>query len=420
MNKFIKSVIFVLISAASIAATAQNTLPYQMPQRIKYGEGTGATYLDKANGSWQNCISAEPGAQDSTCVVPYRSGVAAGLATITASFSKANPSTTSTGTKLIWATANAVRLTVNCAGVATYSNSNAPLQNNPSVTTLTSTTAGAVTCLLTAYNSDNEPTSTTVTATFVLPVPLTLSAGFSPASTYVGGAGSSLVWTTTGAKNVYVDACTGLHAGSFGPGYVPLQAAVNAHHFPAPPTSTGQVTCAMRATNDEDQTVYSTAVLNFVMPPPPSVSGSYNPPNINVGQQSQLLYSSANAVYVGLVCSGINWLAVASPSMALNQNWYWFAETWNNPGTQECGIQAINQAGQSIIQYFSLVVAPIGIPASGGGSNGSTTNPAAGMVYNCLTNGYESAATFDYSISCGGQPTSDDGSSPSSDGDGDG
>lgn len=49
MNKFIKSLIFVLTAAAAIAATAQNTLPYQMPQRIKYGEGTGASYLDKAD-----------------------------------------------------------------------------------------------------------------------------------------------------------------------------------------------------------------------------------------------------------------------------------------------------------------------------------------------------------------------------------
>lgn len=393
-----------------------------VPERIKIGSGASAYYLDPNTqySNWQNCTTGI-GAQDSTCVVPYRYGVAAGLATITASFSKANPTTTGTGTKLIWTSTNAARLTVNCSGVATYVNANAPLQNSPaaaSIVTLTSPTVGVVSCLLTAYNSDNEPTSTTVTATFVLPVPLTLTAGFSPATTYAGGAGSSLVWTSTGAKNVYVEACTGLHAGSFGPGYVPLQAAVNVHRFPARPTSPGQVTCAMRATNDEGQTVYSTAVLNFVMPPAPSVSGSYNPPNINVGQQSQLLYSSSNAVYVGLVCTGINWLAVASPSMFLNQNWYWFTETWNNPGTQDCGIQAINQAGQSIIQYFSLVVAPTGNTASGGGPQGSTSNPAAGMVYNCQTNSYESAATFDYSINCGAQPTSsDDGPSAAAPGD---
>lgn len=86
MKQFIKSLILtVVVAATAMAATAQNTLPYLMPQRIKQGEGASATYLDKANGSWQNCTSAEPGAQDSTCVVPYRKGVAAGLATITAS-----------------------------------------------------------------------------------------------------------------------------------------------------------------------------------------------------------------------------------------------------------------------------------------------------------------------------------------------
>lgn len=352
-----------------------------VPERIKIGSGASAYYLDPNTqySNWQNCTTGI-GAQDSTCVVPYRYGVAAGLATITASFSKTNPTTTGTGTKLVWTTTNAVRLTVNCSGVASYANANAPLQNSPasaSIVTLTSPTAGLVSCLLTAYNSDNEPTSTTVTATFVLPVPLTLTASFSPTTAYAGGSGSSLIWTTTGAKDVYVEACIGTLTDPFGPGYLPLQGSPNAYKFTRRSTP-GVVTCAFRATNDQGQTVYSTATLTFVMPPPPSVSGGYSPANITAGQQSQLLYSSANAVYVGLVCTGLSGFAVNSPSLYLNQNWYFFAETWNNAGTQDCGIQAINQAGQSIVEYFTLVVAPVGNTASGGGSRGSTTVPPVG------------------------------------------
>jgi hypothetical protein len=414
MNKFIRSLILVLATTTAFFAAAQNTntLPYQMPNRIKYGEGASATYLDKANGSWQNCTSAEPGAQDSTCVVPYRKGVAAGLATVTASFSTANPSTTSTGTKLIWTTANAVRLTVNCTGVATYANANAPLQNSPSTVILTSPTAGAVSCLLVAYNSDNEPTSTTVTATFVLPVPLTLTAGFSPATAYVGGTGSSLVWTTTGAKDVYVAACTGMQTGGFGPGYITLQGVANTYVFTRQ-SNPGQITCLVRATNDEGQAVYSNAVLNFVMPPPPNVNGGYNPPNINVGQQSQLIYNSENAVYVGLVCTGLSGVSVSSPSLYLNQAWYFFTETWSNAGTQDCGIQAINQAGESIVAYFRLVVAPVATVASGGGSTGITTDPNAG-VDPC---GLYISGTIGV---CGTDSVSNDDGPAATDGDGDG
>jgi hypothetical protein len=291
-----------------------------VPERIKIGSGASAYYLDPTTqySNWQNCTTGI-GAQDSTCVVPYRYGVAAGLATITASFSKTNPTTTGTGTKLIWTTTNAARVTVSCTGVATYANANAPLQNSPaaaSIVTLTSPTAGAVSCLLTAYNSDNEPTSTTVTATFVLPTPLTLTASFSPATTYVGGAGSSLVWTTTGAKDVYINACSGMQTGSFGPGYIALQGAANTYVFTRQ-HNPGQINCQLRATNDEGQTVFANVQLNFIMPPPPTVSSMYNPPNINVGQQSQLLYSSSNAVYIGIVCSGLSGFGVSNPSLFL-------------------------------------------------------------------------------------------------------
>jgi hypothetical protein len=356
--------VFVVSTVASTVAIAQSTLPYQMPQRIKRGEGASALYLDKAAGSWQNCTSSEPGAQDSTCVVPYRYGVAAGLATINASFTKTSPFIGSTGTSPRWNTTNAISLTVSCTGVASYANANAPLQASPSGVTLNSATAGAVTCIFTAMNSDNEPTTVAITANFTAPIPPTLNVGFTRPNFDVGTGGSQIYWTSANAQTLYVS-CSGYN---WGPGYIALQG--NPSGVTMERDTTGSIVCTFTATNEVGQTATQTAVANVTRPPPPSVNGAYSPANIEAGQQSQLLYSSANATVLNIVCNGLEFAAVQTPSMILNQPWYWFAQTWPNPGTQSCGIAAYNSLGEVAIVEFSLEVAPVGSWASGGGTSG--------------------------------------------------
>ncbi len=341
-----------------------------VPQRIKIGSGPSAYYLDPTTqySSWDKCTTGV-GAQDCTCVVPYRYGVAAGLATITASFSRTSPVIGGTGTSPRWTTTNAVSLTVNCAGVATYNNANAPLQANPSGINFNSATAGPVTCVLTALNSDNEPTTATITATFVPPTSPTLQVGFTRPNFNVGTGGSQIYLATQNTKTLYV-ACTGFN---WGPGYIGLQG--NPSGVTMDRTTTGIISCTFTATNEIGQTATATATANVVRPPPPSVSGFYNPANITAGQQSQLIYSSANAVSLGLVCSGLDGFAVRDPSLYLNQSSYFFSQTWNKPGTQECGIAATNSLGEISYEYFSLVVAPAGFTPTGGGSSGETSYP---------------------------------------------
>jgi hypothetical protein len=116
-----------------------------------------------------------------------------------------------------------------------------------------------------------------------------------------------------------------------------------------------------------------------------------------------LLYSSANATVLGIVCNGLEFVAAQSPSLILNQSWYWFAQTWSNPGTQSCNIHAHNSLGEVAVVLFDLVVAPAGNSASGGGTSGMSvyttgtidptgpnassgrpqgyTDPSTGLVY---------------------------------------
>lgn len=344
--------------------------PMFVPERIKIGTGSTAYYLDPTTqySSWDKCTSGI-GAQDSTCVVPYRYGVAAGLATITASFSKTSPFINSTGTSPRWTTTNAVSLTVNCSGVATYNNANAPVQANPSGVTLNSAVAGPVTCVLTALNSDKEPVSLTITANFTAPIPPTIQAGFVRPNFNAGTGGSEIYWATQNTKTVYVT-CSGFN---WGPGYVGLQG--NPSGVRMDRDTTGAISCTFTATNEIGQTATATATANVVRPPPPWVSAQYSPANIVAGQQSQLLYNSGNAVSLGLVCSGLQWFAVRDPSLLLNQSWYFFTETWPDPGTQECGIAAHNSLGEVSYAYFTLVVAPAGFKPTGGGSAGATLYP---------------------------------------------
>ena len=356
--------------------TYSDVNPMFVPERIKIGAGATAYYLDptKEYSSWDKCTSGI-GAQDSTCVVPYRYGVAAGLATITASFTQPSPFVGGAGTSPRWTTTNAVSLTVNCSGVASYNNANAPLQANPSGIIFNSAVAGPVSCVLTAMNSDNEPTTVTITANFTMPIPPTIQAGFVRPNFDVGTGGSPIYWATQNTKTVYVT-CSGFN---WGPGYVVLQG--NPSGVTMDRDTTGSISCTFTATNEIGQTATATATANVVRPPPPWVSAGYSPANIVAGQQSQLLYNSGNATVIGLVCDGLQFAAVQTPSMLLNQPWYWFTQTWPSPGTQSCGISAHNSLGEVAIVYFDLVVAPVGVTPSGGGTSGMTVmdpgNPGA-------------------------------------------
>lgn len=142
-------------------------------------------------------------------------------------------------------------------------------------------------------------------------------------------------------------------------------------------STTGSISCTFTATNDVGQTASASATANVTRPPPPWVTGAYSPANIEAGQQSQLLYNSGNATVIGLVCDGLSFAAVQTPSMLLNQAWYWGMQTWSTPGTQSCGISAHNSLGEVAIVYFDLVVGPAGFAApSGGGSDGQLSYPA--------------------------------------------
>jgi hypothetical protein len=89
-----------------------------------------------------------------------------------------------------------------------------------------------------------------------------------------------------------------------------------------------------------------------------------------------LPYSSANATVVGIVCDGLEFAALQTPSMLLNQSWYWNMQTWSTAGTQSCGISAHNSMGEVAIVMFDLVVGPAGFGApSGGGSDAALTYP---------------------------------------------
>ncbi len=364
-----------------------------VPSRIKVGEGASAYYLDPTtdNSNWENCVSGI-GTQDSTCVVPYRYGVAAGLATITADFTRANPVVGGAGTALRWTTTNAVSLNVTCTGVATYGPAAILLQGNPSGITLNSAAAGTVNCVYVARNSDNEPTTVTASVTFVNPVPLTLTSGFSVMNPLVGGAGTSPIWTSTGAEKVYVSGCTGLPSGAgWGPGYVPLQGVAGATVFKFG-TTPGTVTCNYVATNELGQSVTSTSSVTFVMPPPPTVNIWFDPPAIREGESSTLRYSTGNAVYAGIMCSGVGFVSAGQvPAAFLNQQWYWFPITFSTQGVQRCGIHAYNQAGQLAWLDVDLYIHPISVavptspPPSGGvvnwgspGDGGGADGPGAG------------------------------------------
>lgn len=185
----------------------------------------------------------------------------------------------------------------------------------------------------------------------------------------VGTGGSQIYWATQNSKTLYVS-CTGFN---WGPGYIGLQG--NPSGVTMDRTTTGSISCTFTATNEIGQTATATATANVVRPPPPSVSGYYSPANITAGQQSQLIYSSANAVSLGLVCGGLDGFAVRDPSLYLNQSWYFFSQTWNNPGTQDCGIDAHNSLGEVSYAHFTLSVAPAGFTPSGGGADGAILLP---------------------------------------------
>ena len=224
-------------------------------------------------------------------------------------------------------------------------------------------------------NSDKEPVSLTITATFSAPIPPTIQAGFIRPNFDVGTGGSPIYWATQNAAKVYVT-CSGFN---WGPGYVGLQG--NPSGVIMDITYTGTISCTFTATNEVGQTASATATANVTRPPPPWVNAGYSPANIVAGQQSQLLYDSGNATVIGLVCNGLQFVAVQTPSMILNQPWYWFAQTWPNPGTQSCNIHAHNSLGEVAVVTFDLVVAPAGFAPSGGGTSGMTvmdpSNPGA-------------------------------------------
>lgn len=339
-----------------------------VPSRIKVGEGASAYYLDPTtdNSNWENCVSGI-GTQDSTCVVPYRYGVAAGLATITADFTRANPVVGGAGTALRWTTTNAVSLNVTCTGVATYGPAAIPLQGNPSGITLNSATAGTVNCVYVARNSDNEPTTVTASVTFANPVPPTVTASFTNPNPWYGVDTTRATWGTTNASSLRV-ACTGA---SWNSNNLLLQSGSSNVSFNASTSGPGTISCLFTATNEIGQTAQTTATATFAVVPAPTANLWFSPASIKEGESSSVNWSTTNAVYAGIVCSGveINYAGVTTP----NQTWYWNPITFPTAGQQQCGIRSINAAGVQVFTNATLYIYAASQSLGGSPANSTTT-----------------------------------------------
>jgi hypothetical protein len=334
---------------------ATSVTPMFVPERIKIGAGASAYYLDPTteNSSWADCKSGI-GTQDSTCVVPYKYGVAAGLATITAGFTKANPVVGGTGTSPKWNSTNATSVSVACTGAATWGPGPIPVQGNPSGVTFNSPVPGTVTCVYTALNSDNEPTTTTATATFSNPLPPTIAANFTDPNPIVGGAGTSLRWNSTNAASVYIQ-CPGY---PYGPGYIPLQGNPSGVTFNNP---AGTITCNFTATNVVGATATTTASVTFTNPPLASLNAYFDPPAITAGESSTLHWGSGGAISVGMVCGGVGF--AGAWQQPINQTGY-FPFYYSAAGVENCTFGAVNPIGEVTQVDMQLNVFPAGTPAA--------------------------------------------------------
>lgn len=388
---------------------ATSVTPMFVPERIKIGAGASAYYLDPTteNSSWADCKSGI-GTQDSTCVIPYKYGVAAGLASISGSLTKPNPVIGGTGTSLKWTTTNAVSVRITCTGVANYGPATVPVQGNPSGITLNSAVPGVVTCNFVALNSDNEPATSTATATFSPPVPPTITAAFTDPnpSAGFGMPGTSIYWTAN-AKTLSVICYNANPDGSsWTNATAVLSLSPGAAVFKAGSAKT--VTCNFVATNDVGQTANASATANFYNPPPATANAWFDPPSITEGQSSTFHYSSANAVYMGIVCSGVGFSNIVE--VAPNTDWYFFPFTYSTQGVQECQVNAKGVADDWSATVAQLYIYPAGGPAGGSpASVNALPNPT-------LTGNY----CIDHPGDCGFPDSSPPSSTTGDDGDGDG
>lgn len=115
------------------------------------------------------------------------------------------------------------------------------------------------------------------------------------------------------------------------------------------------------------------------------------------------MHDLKNATVLGLVCNGLEFAAVQTPSMLLNQSWYWGMQTWNTPGTQSCGISAHNSLGEVAIVYFDLVVGPAGFGTpTGGGADGMVvldpSNPGAPAPTGSGANGGRPVGYYNHAL----------------------
>lgn len=334
--------------------------PDRLPDRIKLSP---TLYLNKStlNNVTNSCVGSNA-LNDSTCVVPYLSGPAAGLAAITASLTKTTPSIGGTGTNLKWTTVNAISVSVTCAGVATYGPADVPIQGDPSGINLNSAVAGSVTCNWTAMNSDHEIVTATATAVFAPPVPPTIAAGFTNPNPVIGQGGTMPIWNSTGAKNVYVS-CINSSLPDWAGKYLQLQGNPSSTTFLLVTPLT--LTCNFTATNDVGQTATASTSATFRMPPPPSVNGWWDPATISAGQSSTFHYASANVTYLGIVCTGVGY-SFGDGGGSMNTSWYYFPWYFSTAGVQNCGVQGVNSAGQMAYVDVPLVINPAGTPSGSG------------------------------------------------------
>lgn len=293
-----------------------------------------------------------------------------------------------------------------CSGVATYPLADVPIQAsaaNPSGINFESAAPGAISCQLKAYNSDNEPTTVNITANFLDPAPPTITASFSPSNPMVGSAnGTSPVWSAANATLLNVS-CSGVPAPGWN-GIIPVSGVVGDNYSPKIKfnTAAASISCTFVATNSTGQTATQTIYANFVMPPPPTVDGWFDPPAIRAGESSSWNYASANSIYTGIVCSGVGF--TSGNVVAPNVSWYWNPQVYSTAGVQSCGIHAYNQAGVLTWKNVDLVILPPSTPPAGVTGGGPTGGGSVAWI------------TGDPGSAAGGPGASTSACAPSTDG----
>ncbi|WP_158218458.1 FG-GAP-like repeat-containing protein [Roseateles puraquae] len=328
------------------------------------------------NGSLNLPVSG-PGT--ATCTVTASNGAlqATGAATHTAyaessvTSASFSPSSVSVGgsSTFSWATANASSATVSCSGAgATATGSGA----SGSITVTTSS-AGTATCTVTSSNAAGATASRAASLSVSAPAPtLTTSRNQQYVTAGVSQQGV-FSWTAGGGATSVTASCTG--TGNQSSTYSGTSLANGM--YVAGSTAGTTLTCTATASNDQGSTISSSQTFDVVAAPGVP-SASWSPTSITIGGQSTLSWSGANAVSMGISCSGLT--GTWSSPVGLNAPSGSSTFTPTSTGTQVCNLTATNAAGNQATGTASLSVTAA--PTVNSAVFSPTVSTAAGSVPN--------------------------------------